>query len=136
MRTAASKTEAESICLFRTSLSFRVKQNIVPLWDFELSKFEFLQSKFLGLVTRGCRIETIIDKDPCKSDLNLYFFKSFIADNFFYFYPDLSISNNIGHIVAFKKSKTTSPFNRNKASTLSYLNGILTKLPGEHFPWL
>ena len=31
MRTAASGTEAESICLFRTSLSFRVQRNIVPL---------------------------------------------------------------------------------------------------------
>ena len=31
MRTAASGTEAESICSFRTSLSFRVEQNIVPL---------------------------------------------------------------------------------------------------------
>ena len=31
MRTAASGTEAESICLFRTSLSFIVEQNIVPI---------------------------------------------------------------------------------------------------------
>jgi hypothetical protein len=51
-RTAASGTEAESICLFRTSLSFRVVQNIVPLLVFEfghnlnfwvLSQFEFLE---------------------------------------------------------------------------------------------
>ena len=33
MRTAASGTEAESIRLFRTSLSFRVARNIVPLSD-------------------------------------------------------------------------------------------------------
>ena len=33
MRTAASGTEAESIRLFRTSLSFRVQQNIFPLLD-------------------------------------------------------------------------------------------------------
>ena len=33
IRTAASGTEAESICLFRTSLSFRVQRNIVPLAD-------------------------------------------------------------------------------------------------------
>ena len=32
IRTAASGTEAESIRLFTTSLSFRVVQNIVPLW--------------------------------------------------------------------------------------------------------
>ena len=31
IRTAASKTEAESICLFRISLSFRVQRKIVPL---------------------------------------------------------------------------------------------------------
>ena len=31
MKTAASGTEAESICLFRTSLSFRVQQNFIPL---------------------------------------------------------------------------------------------------------
>ena len=31
IRTAVSRTEVESICLFRTSLSFRVKRNIDPL---------------------------------------------------------------------------------------------------------
>ena len=35
MRTSASRTEAGSICLFRTFLSFRVKRNIAPLWVFE-----------------------------------------------------------------------------------------------------
>ena len=35
IRTAESGTEAESICLFRTSLSFRVQRNIVPLWVFK-----------------------------------------------------------------------------------------------------
>ena len=35
MRTSASGTVAEIICLFRTSLSFRVQRNIVPLWVFK-----------------------------------------------------------------------------------------------------
>ena len=36
---------------------------------------------------RGCRLEIITDQDPCKSDLELFFGKSFNADNF-YFYAD------------------------------------------------
>ena len=44
MRTAASGTEAESICLFRTSLSFRVQRNIVPLWDKKVWNNFFLRS--------------------------------------------------------------------------------------------
>ena len=43
IRTAASGTEADSICLFRTSLSFRVQQNIVPLW---IDIFAYLKSSY------------------------------------------------------------------------------------------
>ena len=76
-----------------------------------------------------------MDQDPCKSDLETFFSKSFNADNF-YFYAGGRISNNICHFVTFKKSKTTCPFNGNEASWLSYLIGLLTKLPGEHIPLL
>ena len=88
-----------------------------------------------GCSLRGCRLEIITDQDPCKSDLELFFGKSFNADNF-YFYADWRISNNICHFVTFKKSKMTCPFNGNEASRLSYLTGLLTKLPGEHIPLL
>ena len=76
-----------------------------------------------------------MDLDPCKSDFELYFFKRFDADNF-NFYADLRISNKICHFVTFEKSKTTCPFNGNEASRLSYLTGLLAKLPGEHIPLL
>ena len=86
------------------------------------------------IIWRGCRHETIMDQDLCKSDLELYFWKSFNADHF-YFHADWRISNKICHFVTFEKSKTTCPFNWNEASRLSYLTGILTKLPGEHIPF-
>ena len=59
------------------------------------------------------------------------FWKSLNAD-YFYFYADYRISNNIFHFVTFDKLKTTCPFIGNKSLRLSYLNGLLTKLPGEH----
>ena len=37
---------------------------------------------------------------------------------------------NICHFVTFEKFKGTCPFNGNKASRLSYLTGLLTKLQG------
>ena len=49
---------------------------------------------------------------------------------------DWRISNNIFHFVKFETSKTTCPFNGNEASRLSYLTGLLTKLPGDHIPFL
>ena len=48
MRTAASRTEAVSICLFRTSLRFRVQRNIVPLW---VTKFELQNLSYKFWVT-------------------------------------------------------------------------------------
>ena len=51
---------------------------------------------------RGCRLEKIVDQDPCKSDLELLFWKNFDADNF-YFYADWRIFNYICHLVKFKK---------------------------------
>ena len=84
---------------------------------------------------RGCRLEIIVDQYLCKSDLKPLFWKCFNADNF-YFYADWRISNNIFHFITFEKSKTTCPFNGNEASRLSYLTGLLTKLPGDHIPLL
>ena len=55
---------------------------------------------------RGCRLGIITDQDLCKSDLE-QFFLSIDADNFFYFYADYSISNNICQFATFEKSKTT-----------------------------
>ena len=86
------------------------------------------------LSLRGCRLQIIMDQDPCKSDLKILFW-FFYADNF-NFYAYWRISNNICHFVNFEKSKTTCPFNGNEASILSYLAGLLTNLPGEHIPLL
>ena len=91
-------------------------------------------ASYLG-IQRGCRLEIIVDQDPCKSDLELCFWFFFDADNY-HFYADWRISNNIFHFVTFEKSKTTFPFNGKEASRLSYLTGLLTKLPGEHIPLL
>ena len=49
IRTAASGTEAESICLFRTSLSFRVQRNIVPLVKKMLCQYIFFFWNFLEM---------------------------------------------------------------------------------------
>ena len=86
------------------------------------------------LFLRGCRPEIIVDQNPCKSDFEPIFWKCFNADNF-YFYADWRISNNFFHFVTFEKSRTTCPFNGNEASRLSYLTGLLTKLPGDHIPF-
>ena len=61
--------------------------------------------------------------------------KSLNANNF-YFYADWKISNNICRFVTIEKSKMACPFNGNESSRLSYLTGLLTKLPGEHIPLL
>ena len=112
-----------------TAYNWRIIQKKQIIED-ELNKSSWLQMN-----QGGYRHETIRDQDLCKSDLELYFLKSFNADNF-HFYADWRISNNIGHFVTFEKSKTTCPFIEYEASMLSYLTGLLTTLPGEHIPLL
>ena len=101
-----------------TAYNWRIIQKKQIIED-ELNKSSWLQMN-----QGGYRHETIRDQDLCKSDLELYFLKSFNADNF-HFYADWRISNNIGHFVTFEKSKTTCPFNGNEALRLSYLIELL-----------
>ena len=113
--------------------------NIILYWDNLNTEYWLL---LFGLTIqkvfeyqRGCRLEIIVDQYPCKSDLEPFFWKCFNADQF-YFYADWRISNNIFHFITFEESKTTCPFNGNEASRMSYLIGLLTKLPEDHIPLL
>ena len=47
------------------------------------------KKKYFGSlrVVRGCRLETMRDQDPCKSDFDLFFGESFYADKI-NFYAD------------------------------------------------
>ena len=137
-----SRSQMSNIFRDSESLGKSNGKNWSNIWTFCLTKhggnhvsrwIRDLWSK--GVSLRGCRLEIIVDQYPCKSDLEPLFWKCFNADNF-YFYADWRISNNIFHFVTFKKSKTTCSFNGNEASRLSYLTGLLTKLPGDHIPLL
>ena len=82
---------------------------------------------FFEIDRRGCRLETIMDQDSCKSVLELFSFKSCYPDNFYF-------------DVSKEYQKIFDPYiwklNENGASRLTYLTGCLTKLPGKHIPLL
>ena len=87
------------------------------------------------MLLRGCRLKTITDQDPCKSDLELFFVKVLMQIIFISMLIE-EYQKNICHPVTFEKSRATCPFIENKASRLSYITVLLNKLPGEHIPLL